>query len=237
MILFVISVFGVNYAISEILRSNPIHSAKIAFPNVWEIIPFISSFLLIIPSFIIIMHTCSEYTYRTHRQNVIDGLSRNQYITTKILFVIALALFSTILTFVTAFIIGISSNTAISFKGFKYLYYFFVQAMAYISFAFLFALLLKKSALTIGLFFIYALIIENILEKYINRINIGIDKIGGFLPLSSSDHLLLPGKVKSALDMVNMGDAHSEYVYLAVSIVYIALCCLVCYYRYEKQDL
>jgi hypothetical protein len=237
MVLFAISLFGVNYIVSEIMRTNPIHSATMAFPNVWILVPYISSFLLVILCFTIIMHTCSEYTYRTNRQNVIDGLSRNQYITTKILFVIALALFSTILTFITAFVIGISSDSAISFKDFRYMHYFFVQAMAYLSFAFLFALLLKKSALSIGVFFIYSLIIENILERYINKIDIGAGKMGGFLPLSSSDHLLLPDSVKTVLKMVNMGDSQPEYLYLIMSIVYIVLCYLVCYYRYEKQDL
>jgi ABC-type transport system involved in multi-copper enzyme maturation permease subunit len=184
------------------------------------------------------MHTCSEYTYRTHRQNVIDGLSRNQYITTKILFIIALALFASIITFITAFVIGISSDSAISFKNFRHIYYFFVQAMAYLSFAFLFALLLKKSAFTIGLFFVYLFIIENLVENYVNKINTGIDKIGGFLPIASSDHLLLPNEVKIMLKMiVNIEEPHPEYVYLIVSIVYIILCYLACYYKYKKQDL
>jgi ABC-type transport system involved in multi-copper enzyme maturation permease subunit len=107
----------------------------------------------------------------------------------------------------------------------------------YLSFAFLFALLLKKSVLTAGIFLIYTLIIENVLEKYINKINIGIEKIGGFLPIASSEHLLLPDDVKSVMKMVNMGDPHSEYVYLIASVVYIVLCYLACYYRYEKQDL
>jgi hypothetical protein len=227
-----LSALGVNYIISEIIKSM----GKTTFINVWEIVPFISSFLLVIPGFIIIMHTCSEYTYRTNRQNVIDGLSRDQYITTKLLFVITLALFSTIVTIITTFITGISLGD-VSFKGFKYIYYFFIQATAYISLAFLFALLLKKTGLTIGLFFIYSLIIENILERYINKIHIGIDKIGEFLPLSSSEHLLTPDSITTVLNMANMGNAHSANAYLISSIIYIILCCLACYYRYRKQDL
>jgi ABC-type transport system involved in multi-copper enzyme maturation permease subunit len=184
------------------------------------------------------MHTCAEYTYRTNRQNVIDGLSRNQYITTKLLFIITMALFVTIIMFISAFITGLSSGMAISFEGFRFIFYFFIQAVAYISVAFIFALLLKKSVLSTGIFCVYSLIIENILEKYINKISIGgIEKIGGFLPVSSSEHLLLPDEIKLFLNMVNMGDTHSEYSYLIVSLVYIALCFYACYYRYQKQDL
>jgi ABC-type transport system involved in multi-copper enzyme maturation permease subunit len=183
------------------------------------------------------MHTCAEYTYRTNRQNVIDGLSRNQYVTTKILFVIAMALFATIITFIAAFVTGISSGSAISFEGFRYIYYFFIQSVAYFGLAFLLALLLKKTALTIGLFFVYSLIIENVLERYLNKINIGIERIGCFLPLSSSKHLLMPEDLKVMLKMVNLGDSHPEYAYLVASIIYIVLCGWACYYRYRKQDL
>jgi ABC-type transport system involved in multi-copper enzyme maturation permease subunit len=236
-LLFAASILGINYIILEIIKSAPVTNDKITFSDVWAVVPYITSFLLVIPGFIIIMHTCSEYTYRTHRQNVIDGLSRNQYITTKILFIIVLALFSTIATIITAFVAGISLGADISFDSFRYIYYFFIQATAYISLAFLFALLFKKTGLTTGLFFVYSLIIENILERYINKINIGTDKIGEFLPLASSEHLLMPESVQTVLSFAKMGNAHSEYAYLIASIVYIILCYLACYYRYEKQDL
>jgi ABC-type transport system involved in multi-copper enzyme maturation permease subunit len=87
------------------------------------------------------------------------------------------------------------------------------------------------------MFFVYSLIVENIIEKYINKINIGIDKLGAFLPLSSSDHLLPPKEVKTVMQMANMGDSHPEYACLIVSIVYIILCYVACYYIYKKQDL
>jgi ABC-type transport system involved in multi-copper enzyme maturation permease subunit len=153
--------------------------------------------------------------------------------------VIVLALFSTILTAVCAFIIGIWGDTPVSFENFRYIGYFFIQAVSYIGLSFLFALILKKSALTIGIFFIYSLIIENILDKYLNKINIdiGIDNLGHLLPLSSSDHLLIFSDLKTMMSMTGMGASEPEYVYLTASVIYIILCGLACYYRYKKQDL
>jgi hypothetical protein len=234
--LFVISVFGVNYVVSEIVNGSTVN-ITLAFPEVWAVTSYISSFLTVIIGLVIIMHTCSEYTYRTSRQNVIDGLSRDQFVTTKILFVIVLALFATIVTFISAFITGISADAPISFEGFRFISYFFIQTVTYISFAFLFALLFKKSVLATGVFLIYSLIIENILEKYINKINICIERLGGFLPIASSEHLLVPDKVKNVMKMVNITDPHPEYAYLTASVVYIILCYIACYYRYRKQDL
>jgi ABC-type transport system involved in multi-copper enzyme maturation permease subunit len=235
MILFAVSVIGVNFIVSEIVEKL----AKTEIPSsaIWEFVPYVSSFLLVIPGLIMIMHTCSEYTFRTHRQNVIDGLSRRQYITTKILFIVVLALFSTAVTIIASFMMRLLSNGGISFENFRYIGYFFVQAMAYISFAFLFALLLKRTGLAIGLFFVYSLIVENILERNVNKISAGVTKIGEFLPLASSEHLLMPRDMQEVLNMAKMGNAHSEYAYLVASIIYIVLLFVACYYRYEKQDL
>jgi hypothetical protein len=219
------------------MTDSPFVNSPFNFPDVWKIVSFISSFLLVIPGFIMIMHTCSEYTYRTHRQNLIDGLSRNQYITAKILFVIALALFSTILTFVCALFIGISGDAPVSFNNFRYISYFFIQALMYTGLSFFFSLLLKKTALTIGVFFTYSLVLENVLEKYINKINIGVDNIGQLLPLSSSDHLLLFDQLKTAMEMASPGASKPEYVYLITSIIYIILFGYASYCLYKKQDL
>jgi ABC-type transport system involved in multi-copper enzyme maturation permease subunit len=239
-VLFAISIFGANYIGSEITAKSPFNVYK--FPGVWSMVSFVSSFLIIIPCFTIIMHTCSEYTYRTHRQNIIDGLSRSQYITAKLLIVAALALLSTALTAVCAFVIGLNGDMPVAFNGIKYIFYFFIQTVTYLEISFLLALVLKKSALTIGLFFTYSLVIENILELYLNKIfnRLGFEwaeNLGHLLPLSSSDHLLVPDSIKTAVNIANMGAQKPEYVYLAASIAYIVLCGAACYYRYKKQDL
>jgi hypothetical protein len=183
------------------------------------------------------MHTCSEYTYRTHRQNIIDGLSREQYITAKILYVVSLALFATILTVACAFFIGMLGNDPISFRDFRCVFYFFIQALTYIGLSFLLALLIKKAVLTIGIFFIYSFLIENILEKNLNRLNTGIENIGHFLPLSSSDHLLMFDILKTAMRLANIESYAPENAYLTASVIYIVLIGYACYYLYKKRDL
>jgi hypothetical protein len=227
--LFVLSVFGINNMFRVILSDASVPFKFFTFPEVWYNVAFISRFMLIIPGLIIIMHTCSEYTYRTHRQNVIDGLSRQQYITTKILFVAGMSLFSTILVFLNAFFIGLLSGSEISFREFQYIPYFFVQALSCMSLAFLFALLFKKSAITIGIFLSYVFIFKNIFEHYLNKL-----KLGDFVPLISSDYLSpMPTFMKTFINK----EYQPEWLYLTVALAYILLFYGCCYYRYKKQDL
>jgi ABC-type transport system involved in multi-copper enzyme maturation permease subunit len=230
--LFVLSIVGANCMAAAMSEEGHVLSGFVdfSFPKGWMWTTYISSFLLVVPCLVVVMHTCSEYTYRTHRQNVIDGLSRTRYISAKLLVVTVISLFTTVLVFLTALLLGLVREEPLTFTGVEHVGYFLVQSMMYVSVAFLFALLFKKSALAIGLFCFYAFIIETILERVLNRIHY----IGELLPLASSDHLLAPAGLMRAARM----EAHwSPTVYLISSLVFLSLCFFVCYCRYKRQDL
>ncbi|MDR1864398.1 MAG: ABC transporter permease [Bacteroidales bacterium] len=229
LVLFVLGVFGVNNLVRVASDAN-MPFKFFSFPEVWQNVVCMSRFLLVIPGLIVIMHTCAEHTYRTHRQNVIDGLSRGQYVTAKILFIVAMALFSTAVIFLTALFLGWLSGSEISFQGFRYVLYSFVQSLSCMGLAFLFALLFKRSAVVTGIFFSYVFIFKNVLEHYLNKLG-----AGDFVPLISSDNLT-PIANTFVRDLIRH-DYKPEGLYLALSLLYIILFYSFCYYRYKKQDL
>ncbi|PKP27579.1 MAG: hypothetical protein CVU06_01635, partial [Bacteroidetes bacterium HGW-Bacteroidetes-22] len=53
-----------------------------SFPGVWHNLTFMAGtrMFLLLPAFVIILLVTNEYTFRTVRQNVIDGLSRDQIV-------------------------------------------------------------------------------------------------------------------------------------------------------------
>ncbi len=76
------------------------------FPDVWQTVAFISSLFIFLPSVLVIMFITNEYTYKTHRQNIIDGWSRNQFMMSKMIDVAIICLLATILYIITALVIG-----------------------------------------------------------------------------------------------------------------------------------
>ena len=86
--LFLVSIAGLNYFVFNIkqnissgsAQANAIIGSPFDFPNVWHTVGYFSSFLLFIPGLMIITSITNEYTYKTHRQNIIDGWSRQQFI-------------------------------------------------------------------------------------------------------------------------------------------------------------
>ena len=196
-ILFVISIFGINYLFHTILNNdvlkNPtmtfiIGGPPFQFPQVWQAISWVSGLILIIPGLLIVISITNEYSFKTHRQNIIDGMSRTQFIMVKMLLAVIISIITTILVFITAVGFGMAEGGAsFSFSGIIYIGYFFIQALNYSFVAILISLLLKRSGVSIGVYFLYATIIENMLwgisEKYTNH-------IGYYLPLHSANALI-----------------------------------------------
>ncbi len=112
MTLFVVAVGGINY-ISFYINTNinKVTNAvgmgtgnPFAFPNVWLTVAWMSSWVLYIPGFIIIFLITNEYTFKTHRQNIIDGLSRKQFVATKLALAFLLASLSTLIVGLAALV-------------------------------------------------------------------------------------------------------------------------------------
>lgn len=198
-ILYIVSIFGANYIVFRIqqevyndrqakgMAQMILGTPPFAFPNVWHTTSFISSFLLFLPGLLMIMSVTNEYSYRTHRQNVIDGWSRREFIVVKLLTAVISALTSTIVVTLTALLFGFMQGEPFSAEKSVYLFYFFIQALSYSLVALFFAVLFKRGALSIGVFFLYALVLENLIAALMNKY---LNYSGRYLPLESTDNLI-----------------------------------------------
>src|SRR5215510_13108456 len=124
--LYLISIVGINFivfwiekriyeekqskGVAELIIGNRPYS----FPTVWHMTAYVSSFLLFVPGLLMIIFITNEYSYKTHRQNIIDGWSRNQFISVKIAVAILMAFLSTIFVFLTAMFFGFQLKDAFS---------------------------------------------------------------------------------------------------------------------------
>jgi ABC-type transport system involved in multi-copper enzyme maturation permease subunit len=118
----------------KMLVGNPF-----SFPEVWHTVAFFSSLFIFIPAVVIIMLITNEYSYRTLRQNIVDGWSRSQFIASKLIDVFIITLLITLLYVVVCIIIG-SINSKAGADIFSLSYYtglFALQTFAQLSIAFL----------------------------------------------------------------------------------------------------
>ena len=160
-----------------------------SFPKVWQTVGWMSSWLLYLPGMLVIMLMVNEFNFKTHRQNVIDGLSRSQFINVKILMAVILAIVITLINTLTAFYFGSISSGSFSTDGMANIFYVFIQSIAYIFFALMLAVLFRRSGLAIIVFILYGLIFEWLITALLT-FNFHVAPFGYFLPLQASDVLL-----------------------------------------------
>lgn len=134
------------------------------FPDIWQNMTYLGSYVKILLAFIVIISVNNDISYNTLRQNIIDGISKRQYLLSKLMFIIILAGISTLFLFFTGLITGsIYSHVwgfQFIFDELEFLGAYFLDIVVYCSLAFLLSLLLKKSGFVIVLLFLYTLMFE-----------------------------------------------------------------------------
>lgn len=207
------------------------------FPEVWHTVAFISSFFLFLPAIVVIMFITNEYTYKTHRQNVIDGWSRQQFLVAKMLDVFLVSLVVTILYAAVAFILGNinSAGAAVNvWANTKYIGLFFMQTFSQLSIAFLIAFLVRKAFIALGIFVFYFFPLEPLL------VALGRERandIGRFLPLEISDRMIQIPRLfiagdKEWQDLVRQSDLHIIYTLILTTVIW-----GICFWVNKRRDL
>ena len=156
--LYVVGLFSINYIAyqfqGEIKKNNvPINIFPYDFPSVYQTITWVSSWLVYFPGMLMILVITNEYNYKTHRQNIIDGLTRQQFVVAKILFGVVISVITTICCLLIALYFGHDFSGSISFDGIKYIGFGFLQTLCYLFFAMILALLMRRSGLALAIFF------------------------------------------------------------------------------------
>lgn len=243
--LFLVSIVGVNYFVFYIKQGitqgnntavNAVLGSPFDFPNVWHTVSYFSSFLLFIPGLMVITSITNEYSFKTHRQNIIDGWSRQQFIHVKIAQIVIISFLATVFVFLTSILYGLLAGSTFSFDKIQFVGYYFIQSLSYCLFALLIGVLIKRSGLSIGLFFLYCFIIENFLGAILNNMG-GVRSISGpgdYLPLNTVDNLIPFPFFRS---IVQLGTPPSAYVLLALSAVYLFLYYFASVSKFQSQDL
>jgi ABC-2 type transport system permease protein len=195
--LFFASIFLVNFIVYNFVNRNAaavgalITDTPFSFPNVWQTISYVSGFLLFLPAILVIILVAQEFSNRTHRQHVIDGLSRKQFMLAKIYLIVVLSLVFTLSVFFCCIFFGFLARSAFSFTNIQYLFWFFWEVFSYSTLAFLSAVYIKKAGLAIGAFFLYSWIVEKTISSVLNIAGYKSGYFfGNYLPLASVDKLV-----------------------------------------------
>lgn len=141
------------------------------FPLVWNLICWLASWFNMFLAIIIIAYAGNEFVFKTFRQNLIDGLMRKELLEGKLLVIFFISVYTLLLVFLTSSLFGLITTNDVSFSGFfdqsYYLFIYFIQAIAYMTFALFLVLLIKNIALSILAFILYKFPVEPIIRGFL----------------------------------------------------------------------
>ena len=240
-ILYFLSIIGINYTGFYInamtLESMPASSILLGtpygFPKVWQTVGWMSSWLLYFPGILFIMLLTNEFTYKTHRQNIIDGWDRMQFISVKFVFAVLFSVMATLFNFLVALLFGsLTKGSVFSLDGIENVGYIFIQTVAYITFAMFLAVLFRRSGIAIAVFFLFGLIFEWLFCALLN-FQAHLTPLGYFFPLQVTDVMIpIPFGNK-----IIYKDAPELYILVIASVVYIRGYYFFASRKFKNEDL
>ncbi|HMK03247.1 MAG TPA: ABC transporter permease [Ferruginibacter sp.] len=203
---FVVGIGACNYIVYLFIKNvlDKVEVSKLFLSGspfdwntVWTTVSYYSSYFLMLPALLIVILITNEFNYKTHRQNIIDGLSRFEFLKVKIAMALIFAIACTFVVIIVASIFGLASGSTFSLNGFQNVGYFLLKAFTYNMVAIVIALLTKRSGVAIAIFFIYT-IFENGVSLFLfflavdlkRNKNIDWGNPGNYLPMNASDGLL-----------------------------------------------
>ena len=167
------------------------------FPYIWHFNSYVAALLKLFLAIVIVSMMSNEYTNRTLKQNLIDGLSKKEFIASKFLTVMVFSLVSTIFLFIVSLILGLSfsdfTEVSIIFSDMEYIIAYFVKLTGFFAFCMFLGILIKRSAFALGFLFIWWIlesIVYGVLKWKIFRASEVADTIARFFPLESMSNLI-----------------------------------------------
>ena len=182
---------GINFRIADQGIFN--------FPFIWHFNSFMASWLKIFFAIVIVSIVANEYSYNTLKQNLIDGLSKKEFILSKFLAVLLFSVISSVFLFVVTLTLWLvfSDFTEISivFTDLQYLLGYFIKLTTFFSMCMFLGIWIKRSAFALGFLGVWQ-VFEGfifIVFSYLKNkkdINL-IDNVYNLLPLNAMSDLIV----------------------------------------------
>lgn len=222
------------------------------FPYIWHFNTYVADYLKFFLAIVIVSMMANEYSYGTLKQNLIDGMSKKEFILSKFLTVILFALGSTVFVFIMSLILGFSFSSytemGIIFSDLEYILAYFVKLVGFFSFCLFLGILVKRSAFALGfllVLYFFEGIVYGLLRWLVFNTSEPADKILAFFPLHSMSNLIVEPitrlsvikSIGTQIGVQNIKDYSVHFTSILIVLVWTVIFMLMSYKLLKKRDL
>ena len=217
------------------------------FPIIWHITTYFAAQFKFFFAIVVVSMIGNEYSNKTIKQNLIDGLSKKEFILSKFYTIVFFSLVATVLLTLISLAIGLYYSSyneiGIILSETEFLLGYFIKLVGFFSFCLFLGMLAKRSAFALAFLFV-DFILEWVLFGLITwQANMDIaTKIQNFFPLKSMYNLIddpvrrmvmskFPDKTDIAYDYA------VHWYEIAIVLAWTALFVFLSYRLLKKRDL
>ncbi len=217
------------------------------FPLIWHITTFFASQFKFFFAIVVVSMIGNEYSNKTLKQNLIDGLSKKEFILSKFYTIVFFSLISTILITLISFCIGLYyssyNEVAIILRETNFLVAYFVKLTGFFSLCLFLGMLVKRSAFALAFLFILFILEWILFGLMAWKINGDMaEKIQNFFPLKSMYKLIDQPFQRVVMtkfpDKANLGYDYAVHWYeIAIVLGWTAIFIFLSYRLLKQRDL
>ena len=221
------------------------------FPYIWHLNTYLAAGFKFFLLLVIVSMMANEYSNKTLKQNLIDGLSKKEFVLSKFYTVVLFALISTFFVTITSLVLGLIysdfTELAIITSDLEYLFAYFIKLVGFFSFGLFLGVLVKRSAFAVGALLVWSAI-EGItmgLLKWKFNMESTYEYIAQFFPLNAMMNLIKEpftrfSAVKSAAQQLGeeiTKDFSVQPKDLLIVLIWTTIFIYWSYYLIKKRDL
>lgn len=219
-------------------------STMYKFPTIWKYLAYIGNWLsFFFLGFIGVICVTMEFTNKTLRQNIINGITRNEFFTAKLVFITAVSLAATLYFALVGFSFGfINTDNLYRTKllsGIEQIPLYFLMSFGYMIFGFFLGILIRRTGLALFLYLIYVIFLEPTI-RWAGHGKIILNKSIHFYPLNAIEDLApIP-----IAEIINSVAKENEFTLLLskpeaviTTLIYLGIFLYISYSRIKHSDL
>ena len=224
------------------------------FPYIWHFNTFMIALFKVFFAIIIVAMIGNEYSNKTLKQNLIDGLSKAEFLRSKIYAILAFVFTSTLLVFIISLILGgIYSDydeLPIIFTDLEYLVAYAVKLFGFFTFCLFLSILIKKSAFALGFLALWQVIegiIFGLMKWKLSDLipQVSVENLFQFFPLNALGNLIKEpfsrlSAVQNIADKIGEGftkDYSVSFLNIVIVLIWSGLFIYGSYLLLKKRDL
>ena len=165
------------------------------FPIIWHITTYFSALFKFFFAIVVVSMIGNEYSNKTLKQNLIDGLSKKEFILSKFYVIVFFSLISTVIIFIISLALGLIYSSynefSIIIQQMEFLVAYFVKLVGFFSFCLFLGVLAKRSAFALAFLFVDLILEWIVLGLIAWKSSYEIaQKVQNFFPLTSMSNLI-----------------------------------------------